>query len=52
MLGHRVAAQLSRAELMEYNPDFDLAQWLSIIPLSDRAYVRRYSDGLRMAGFA
>jgi tetratricopeptide (TPR) repeat protein len=52
MLGERVVANRLRAELMEYNPGFNLAQWLTIIPSNDPAFVRQYSDGLRMAGFA
>ncbi|MGA2043154.1 MAG: BTAD domain-containing putative transcriptional regulator [Roseiarcus sp.] len=52
MLGERVAAQRLRAELMEYNPGFKLAQWLSIMPCRDVAHVQQYSEGLRMAGFA
>jgi predicted Zn-dependent protease len=51
MIGERVVANRLRTELMEYNPGFNLAQWLTIIPCNDRAFVRQYSDGLRMAGF-
>jgi DNA-binding SARP family transcriptional activator len=50
-LGERIAAQRLRVELMEYNPDFKLSQWLSIIPCRESLHVRHYSDGLRMAGF-
>jgi DNA-binding SARP family transcriptional activator len=52
MLGDRILANRARTELMEFNPGFNLSQWLSIIPLRDRTFVRHYSDGLRMAGFA
>ena len=46
-----IAAHRLRGELMEYNPGFNLAQWLSIIPCNDSSYVQHYSHGLRMAGF-
>jgi DNA-binding SARP family transcriptional activator len=52
MLGERTSAKRQKTALMEYNPDFNLTEWLSILPCGDREYVQHYSDGLRMAGFA
>jgi tetratricopeptide (TPR) repeat protein len=45
MLGEREPAQQLKTELMEFNPGFDLTQWLSAIPCRDPRYVGHYSEG-------
>jgi DNA-binding SARP family transcriptional activator/TolB-like protein len=52
MLGEQAPARRRKAELIEFNPGFNLTQWLSNVPCRDQRYVGHYSDGLRRAGFA
>jgi DNA-binding SARP family transcriptional activator/tetratricopeptide (TPR) repeat protein len=49
--GDREQARQVRRASMEFNPDFNLSSWLSLVPSRNRDCVRRYTEGLRLAGF-
>ncbi len=37
---------------MDFNPNFDLRSWLTMQPCRNKDFVQRYTEGLRIAGFA
>jgi tetratricopeptide (TPR) repeat protein len=53
---HAILGEVERARRvmrasMEFNPDFNLTSWLSLVPSRNRDCVQRYTEGLRLAGF-
>ena len=37
---------------MDFNPNFDLRSWMAMAPCRNKDFVQRYTEGLRIAGFA
>jgi DNA-binding SARP family transcriptional activator len=37
---------------MDFNPNFDLRSWLAMQPCRNKDFLQRYTEGLRIAGFA
>jgi hypothetical protein len=37
---------------MNFNPNFNLRSWLAISPCRSKGFLQRYTEGLRIAGFA
>ena len=51
MLGERGKASEYVRKAKEIHPDFSVDAWLSILPIRDPEFARRYEQGLREAGF-
>jgi DNA-binding SARP family transcriptional activator len=51
VLGDNERARRVMRASMEFNPDFSLTSWLSLVPSRNRDCVQRYTEGLRLAGF-
>ncbi len=51
MLGEKEKARDYVRMAKEIHPDFSVSAWLSILPIRDPAFARRYEQGLRQAGF-
>ena len=51
MLGETSKARLCRNRVLKDNPDFDLEQWLSMIPIKENWQTEHYREGLLKAGF-
>jgi uncharacterized protein YeaO (DUF488 family) len=37
---------------MDFNPNFDLRSWMAMAPCRNQDFVQRYTEGLKIAGFA
>ncbi len=51
MLGNRKEAMEYVLKAKDIHPDFSVKAWLSILPIRDPDFARRYEQGLREAGF-
>ncbi len=51
MLGDRKKAMEYVLRAKDIHPDFNVKAWLSILPIRDPDFARRYEQGLREAGF-
>ncbi|MEK1945041.1 MAG: hypothetical protein AAAB36_05605 [Ensifer adhaerens] len=51
MLGHRDKAHVFVTRVRETHPDFDVENWLSIVPIKEKWHKDIYREGLKKAGF-
>jgi len=51
MLGHRDKAQTFVARTRETHPEFDVENWLSVVPIKEKWHKDIYREGLKKAGF-
>ncbi|OCP35519.1 hypothetical protein [Ensifer sp. LC163] len=51
MLGHRDKAQTFVARTRQTHPEFDVDNWLSIVPIKENWHKDIYREGLKKAGF-
>lgn len=51
MLGHRDKAQVFVKSARETHPEFDVENWLSIVPIKEKWHKDIYREGLKKAGF-
>lgn len=51
MLGHRDKAQVFVTRARETHPEFDVENWLSIVPIKEKWHKDIYREGLKKAGF-
>ncbi len=51
MLGQKELAEHFRVRSIEEHPDFDLEEWLSLVPMKLKADHEHFREGCRLAGF-
>jgi DNA-binding SARP family transcriptional activator len=51
LVGDVLGARRVMKASMDFNPNFNLRAWMAMAPCRDRDFVRRYTEGLRIAGF-
>ena len=51
MLGDAGKARSYRNRVLKHNPQFDIDQWLSIVPVKEAWQIALYKEGLKKAGF-
>nr|WP_321446150.1 hypothetical protein [uncultured Cohaesibacter sp.] len=51
MLGETAKARSYRSRVQKDNPQFQLNQWLSVVPLKEAWQIELYREGLKKAGF-
>ncbi|WP_114007909.1 hypothetical protein [Cohaesibacter intestini] len=51
MLGETGKARTYRSRVLKDNPQFDLNQWLSVVPIKEAWQIELYREGLKKAGF-
>jgi DNA-binding SARP family transcriptional activator len=52
LIGDVAGARRVMKASMNFNPNFDLRSWLAMQPCRDKDFVQRYTEGLKIAGFA
>ena len=52
LIGDVAGARRMMKASMDFNPNFDLQKWLAIAPCRSRDFLQRYTEGLKIAGFA
>jgi hypothetical protein len=52
LMGDVAGARRVMKASMNFNPNFNLRSWLAISPCRSKGFLQRYTEGLRIAGFA
>jgi hypothetical protein len=52
LIGDVSGARRMMKASMDFNPNFDLRKWLAMAPCRSRDFLQRYTEGLKIAGFA
>jgi DNA-binding SARP family transcriptional activator len=52
LVGDVSGARRLKNASMDFNPNFDLRAWLAMAPCRNKDFVQRYTEGLKIAGFA
>jgi DNA-binding SARP family transcriptional activator len=52
LMGDVSGARRVMKAAMDFNPNFDLRSWMAMAPCRNKDFLQRYTEGLRIAGFA